>query len=409
MRAIVFVLRGCPAGWLGAYGNEWIGTPHLDRLAAESVVFNRHISDCPEPNAASRAWIGASTPAGSELTDALRSKGIRSILVRANHFDTDAPDWFYAGWDEVFDARPQEDDESPLDFLLQSFPILLDRLVGIPQFLLWIEIDRLLPPWVIRQGVFEAYLGEEEEETSQETTDESDADDEVQEAEEPEAIPPEEPVAPWTDPPIGPFNANDPDAREWLHMSFAAVVTSLDAELGALFDQLRERGLDSSALWLLTSDFGFPLGEHGQIGLYRPWLHEELVHLPLVVRLPGATEACRRVPEITQTSDIPAALLEYFGVNGLAETHAASWLALARGESTTIRDHAISFLEVGPAAEQAIRTNDWAYLLPIRVPDGEKRDPQLFLKPDDLREVNDLRMQNLDRIEELEAKLSVPR
>ena len=57
MRAIVFVLRGCPARWLGAYGNEWVVTPHLDRVAAEGVAFDRHVSDCPDPAAAGRAWL----------------------------------------------------------------------------------------------------------------------------------------------------------------------------------------------------------------------------------------------------------------------------------------------------------------------------------------------------------------
>ena len=62
MRIVVFVARGCPTGWLGAYGNEWVATPNLDRLAAESVVFDRHISDRPDPSAASAAWLGVAEP-----------------------------------------------------------------------------------------------------------------------------------------------------------------------------------------------------------------------------------------------------------------------------------------------------------------------------------------------------------
>src|SRR5688572_21065223 len=134
MRAIVFSLRGCPAGWLGAYGNEWVGTPNLDRLAAESVVFDRHIGDCPDADAAGRAWntgrhqipplpepnppppfpkreggAGVFSPPrpgegpGEGLLAALRAAGVRTVLVRANHPDTDAAPPYYAGWDEVFD------------------------------------------------------------------------------------------------------------------------------------------------------------------------------------------------------------------------------------------------------------------------------------------------------------------
>src|ERR671939_1453731 len=105
MRAIVFVLRGCPAGWLGAYGNEWVGTPNLDRLAAEGVVFDRHVSDCPDPDAARAAWHGGrhqippieGEPLGpaSRLSEQLRAAGVRSVLVRANHPDTDAAPSYY--------------------------------------------------------------------------------------------------------------------------------------------------------------------------------------------------------------------------------------------------------------------------------------------------------------------------
>jgi arylsulfatase A-like enzyme len=424
MRAIIFLLRGCPAGWLGAYGNEWIGTPHLDRLASESVVFDRHISDCP----------GRALPSVPQLTTALRSANVRTILVRANHPDSDGPDWFYAGWDEVFDARPQEADNSPLDALIRSFPTLLDRLSNVPDYLLWIDIDRLLPPWDVPQEVFEAYFnadpdeeleseedeeGEDEEDTAgddvlDQEDDEEPADADVDDTKEVKLdtastdspltthhSPPEK-VPPWSDPPTGLFDNSDADAREWLHTSFAAVVTTLDAELGHLFDQLRSRGLDQSAAWLVTSDFGFPLGEHGQIGLHRPWLHEELVHLPLILRFPGAEEACRRVAGFTQPPDLAPTLLSQFGVAG-ADGH--NLLPLARGQAESVRPHAITDLELGSAAERAIRTDEWAYLLPVRVPDGETREPQLFQKPDDRWEVNDLRVRNIERADELEAEL----
>src|SRR5262245_15198527 len=326
MKAVVFVLRGCPAGWLGAYGNEWVATPNLDRLAAEGVVFDRHISDRPDPAAACAAWLGGSPPtAVGGLSSVLRAANVRTVLVRANHPDTDAPEWYYAGWDEVFDACPQEEDRSPLDQLIRSLPALLDRLAAVPDFLLWVETDRLLPPWDVQQDVFEAYIEDsdsdevEADEQEQEEDDEEDEEEQDEEQEEepgsdspaansllstqqPESLP--EPVLPWSNPPTGPLDTSDPDALEWLHNSFAAVVTTLDAELGTLFDQLRARGLDQSAAWLVTSDLGYPLGEHGQIGLHRPWLHEELVHLPLLLRLPGAAEAGRHVYGFTQPPDV---------------------------------------------------------------------------------------------------------
>jgi arylsulfatase A-like enzyme len=430
MKAIVFALRGCPAGCLGAYGNEWVGTPHLDRLAAEAVVFDRHISDRPDPAAASAAWLGGG------LLDSLRAAGARTVLVRANHPDTDGPDWYYAGWAEVFDARPEADDDSPLDHLLRALPALLDRFAAEERALLWIETDRLLPPWDVRQDIFEAYLGrgddedddepaaradddeeeldEGEEEDGDDLVDDED-DSESGEDDEAEAVA-EEPVSsdprstvptpqpqipPWSDPPTGPFDAKDPDAWEWLHSTFAAVVTALDAELGAVFELLKARGLDESAAWVVTSDFGYPLGEHGQVGPHRPWLHTELVHLPLIVRLPGAAEACRRVTGFTQPPDLAPTLRDLFGL----PADGTSLLPLARGAAESTRPHAVTALELNGASERALRTDEFAFLLPLAVPAGETREPLLYDKPDDRWEVNDMRARKIDQADELEREL----
>ncbi len=409
MRVVLFQVRGCPAGWLGLYGNEWVVTPQLDRLAVDSVVFDRHISDSPHPDAADAVWLGTNRPCG--LLATLRQRGVKSFLVRANHPETDRPDWFYAGWDEVFDFRPQQEDDSPLDALVNGFPDLLRRLVAVPEFLLWVEVDRLLPPWEVPQKVFEAYLLEGDDEPPVEPEERpgsppKEAEQTEKEEEQQEPGPTErtdaEAIPPWCDPPTGPFDNSDPEACAWLQASFAAVVTALDVELGKLFETLRENRFDESAAWLVTSDHGYPLGEHGQIGLYRPWLHQELVHLPLLLRLPGAVGAGRRVYAFTQPADAAATVLDLFGCEP-AEGH--SLLPLTRGRAEGTRDYAISRLELNGAAEQAIRTDDWALLWPLRVPEGETRAPLLFAKPDDRWEVNNLYARNIERADELAAEL----
>ncbi|HSQ55787.1 MAG TPA: sulfatase-like hydrolase/transferase, partial [Gemmata sp.] len=413
MKALVVVLRGCPAGWLGAYGNEWVATPNLDRLAAESVVFDSHISDHPEAAAADAAWLGGE-PAHPVLST-LKDADVHTLLIRANHAETDGPDWFYAGWSEVFDARPLEGGDSPLEPLLRDLPAILTGIATFPNVLIWIEIDRLLPPWDVRQAVFQAYLEDVEGDDlddfePREKKPHEDGEDEEGESGEPDheespvaSQPPEEPVTPWYDPPTGPFDSFDDDAWEWLQTTFAAVVTSLDAELGVMFDELRSRGFDKSSAWLVTSDYGYPLGEHVQVGLHRPWLHEELVHLPLIVRLPDAAEACRRVSGFTQPPDIAATLLDLFGI---ATTEGHSLLPMARGDADSPRQYAISTLELHGAAESSIRTQEWAYLLPVRVPEGETRNPMLFHRPDDRWESNDLLARNIDRADELEKALN---
>jgi len=374
MRTIVLSVRGMPAGWLGAYGNEWVATPNLDRFAAEGIVFDQHISDCPNSAAAEKAWL-----AGGQLLHELRDANVRTVLVRAEQTEPDSS-FFYAGWSEVFDARPQEAEASPLDNLIRQLPSVLDKLGAVPRWLLWIDVDRLIPPWNVPHDVFEAYITDEDEPPTEN----------------------EERVEPLSDPVEGPFDKSDLAAWQWLHSSFAAVVTTLDAELGAIFEEMRTRGLDQTASWLLTSDLGYPLGEHGQVGVHRPWLHEELVHLPLVLRLPGAAENGRRVAALTQPPNLAPTLRELYGLEKVAGT----LLPLARGEVASLHNHAVTKLENQGRSEVAIRTPEWALLLPKVVTEGDPpRSSMLFVKPDDRWEVNDVTGQHAEVVEMLSARI----
>src|SRR5205823_4132788 len=56
MKILVLDVPGLHLGYLGCYGNDWVGTPNIDRLAAESVVFDRHFFDVQQP--APFAWTG---------------------------------------------------------------------------------------------------------------------------------------------------------------------------------------------------------------------------------------------------------------------------------------------------------------------------------------------------------------
>jgi arylsulfatase A-like enzyme len=450
MNVVVITLRGCPVTVLGPYGNEWIATPNLDRLAAEGVVFDRHFSECPDPDAASRAWRtgrnqiphfpslthdevgpreksdgdvrrhdpnGLSTPPtsdlhsrqetgqNSDLLNVLKAHGVYTVLVRNLREEVDLYTDFYAGWDKMFDARPAPADRHHAGALLLTLATALNALSQHARWLLWIETDHLLPPWDIPQDVFEVYIEDLlDEDTGSES--EHDAGEDYPARDKPATSDDTESVRPWSDPPTGWFDKDDLASWELLHRSFAAVVTTFDADLGRLFELLRERGLDRSAKWVLTSDRGLPLGEHGMVGYHRPWLHEELVHVPLIVRLPDGVESGRRVSALTQPADLMPTLLSWFGIEVPPLVHGVNLTPLMHGQAEAVRSAACSGLVLGPAGEWAIRTLDWALLVPaVQHPEDEPRGPMLFEKPDDRWEVNDLRPRNLERAEELEAEL----
>lgn len=108
-------------------------------------------------------------------------------------------------------------------------------------------------------------------------------------------------------------------ADELSHMRalYAAEVTMVDHWLGELFAEVDRLGLQNSTVVILTSDHGILLGEHNAIG--KAWdhrghyecypLYEELVHIPFMIRVPGA--APRRIPDPVQPADLMPTILEW--------------------------------------------------------------------------------------------------
>jgi arylsulfatase A-like enzyme len=98
-------------------------------------------------------------------------------------------------------------------------------------------------------------------------------------------------------------------------------IRSFDRWLGELLDFLDERGLDERTLLVLTSDHGEQLGEAGRpapfgdgfYNVHGHTLHEELVHVPLIIRLPGQ-KAGRRIPDVTSAIDVMPTILDLLGL-----------------------------------------------------------------------------------------------
>ena len=369
MRVLVIVARGLHLGYVGCYGNDWIDTPTLDGLAAEGVVFDQHYADRPDPAGAAHAWRtgryrfppaegedpGPPEP-DADLPALLRGAGIELILVQ-----------------EVEEAL-----------------VAMERLAAHGQGLVWLDFVTVLPPWDVPATFLEPYLREEA------GGDEED---------EPETEAEDEPLEPLPDPAPGPLEPPEDLTFIRLQRTYAGAVSTLDAGLGHLVESLRERDLLDDLLVVVTADHGLPLGEHGVVGVCRPWLHDELIHLPLLIRLPGGAEAGRRVAALTQPVDLLPTLLDAFGVPA-PPVHGHSLLPLLRGEREQVRPYACAGLRVGAAVEWALRSPDWSFLLPVSpAPDGPPRLPQLYVKPDDRWEVNNVRQHHLELAEHLEQTL----
>jgi hypothetical protein len=323
MKILVIEARGLPAGFLGCYGNEWVGTPCLDRLAAEGVVFDAHIAAVPDL-----------------LAEDATISGVKDIVTTR----IDALQGFAAAALAIVRGTAQD-------------------------AIVWIDGPDLAPPWRLPRDLLDSYC---------EAADE-----------------------PWPDPPRGVWS--NVDIADWqrLHNTFAAVVTYFDAQLEALLEKLDHAG---QTLLCVTARCGLPLGEHNLVGVERAWLHEELVHVPLVLRFPGGRHAGRRIGALTQPEDLLPSLVEL--ASGVVAAN-RGFMPLVTDEAETIRPYACSALTVGESSELALRTPDWALLVPTSVPAGDPpRGPRHYVKPDDRSEVNDVRHHHLEFAEALQATLT---
>jgi arylsulfatase A-like enzyme len=103
-----------------------------------------------------------------------------------------------------------------------------------------------------------------------------------------------------------------PEDAEFLRGLYASEVAAADRSIGRLLDGLAERGLADDALVVVTSDHGEELLERGWIG-HSVTLFDELVRVPLVVRMPESLRAGRAgvvVEHPVSLVDLPATLVD---------------------------------------------------------------------------------------------------
>jgi arylsulfatase A-like enzyme len=377
MKVLVIVARGLQLGALSCYGNQWIDSPALDALAAEGVVFDEHFADAADAAEFPRVWrSGRYAGPGADLLASLRQHGISSsrIVDASRSILSDG-----AGWDRLEIVKPLTD-ELPLETTLTAVLATLDDLKRRDNWLLWIEFATLLQPWQTPEEYQTPYF---EDEPDSEDEDEDDNEDRES-----------DPLTPISEVIEGPINAEDDELFVRLQSSYAAALTYFDGGIGRILDHLAET-LDQTLI-VVTTDVGQALGEHGVVGVAN--VHEENIHLPLLMRLPGADAAGRHVAALTQAVDLAPTLADVFEVP-LPDAQGFTLLPLIYGEQKKERDFAVAWL----SNAACLRTAEWALVLPQL--DASDPAPQLFVKPEDRWEVNNVLQHHLERADELEKQL----
>jgi len=125
-----------------------------------------------------------------------------------------------------------------------------------------------------------------------------------------------------------------PEECEELRANYYALVSLCDSLLGELLDEFDKHDMWKDTALVVTTDHGFLLGEHDFWAKNRMNMYEEIVHIPLFVHDPRHPQAAgRRTAALTQTMDLAATMLDFYGVAPPAENEGVSLLEHLQGKS----------------------------------------------------------------------------
>ena len=378
---------------MGAYGNDAIRTPNLDRLASQGVRFDRAYVNCPFCTPSRQSLITGryphscgvtllQTPLAEEqltIADHLGALGFKTAAIGKMHFNSDLKH----GFDFRIDSRDhdallaeQPARKPPADMPYK--PVWMPFRVPARE---WLNADRLpgtgypRPGNAENQGLYDDdFLG---------TFFVRQAIDFMRENR-------NERMCVWLSfyEPHSPFNfpiefasnyspsdidlpETGPEDARWVPAIFRdlseadrrGIVASyynsveyVDNNVGRMLDALAELGLSESTLVVYISDHGYLLGHHGRFEKHMMW--EEIVRVPMVIRYPGL--APRVEPALVEMVDLAPTILDILDVDAMDGLDGRSLLDLLRGETAEHRD--VVFSEYLHDNKAMVRTDRWKYV-----------------------------------------------
>lgn len=296
----------------GYAGNRDVRTPHLDRLAAESINFEKAVSCCPVCSPYRAGLLTGQYPlthgvflndvplrvSRSSLAQVYRRAGYRTAYIGKWHLDGNARSafiprerrqgfefWRVLGCTHAYNDSFYYGDENirqkwdGYDAIAQTHAArqyIRDHTAGSP-FLLVLSWGPPHDPYGTAPQEYRAMFS-------------------------PEAIH-LRPNVP---------EADQAKARQAL-AGYYAHLAALDACVGELLQTLREAGLERDTIFVFTSDHGDMLFSHGGQNKQQPW--DESIRVPFLLRYPAALGPKGRTIDLPlNTPDILPTLLGLSGI-----------------------------------------------------------------------------------------------
>lgn len=126
--------------------------------------------------------------------------------------------------------------------------------------------------------------------------------------------------------PHDPYTPPEPFRSRYAH-PYDAEVAYTDALVGGFLDELEALGLLQQSLVVATADHGEGLGDHGE-AFHGYFVYDSTVHVPLIVRPPGPGAAGARRSEAVSHVDLVPTILDLVGLEIPASVQGQSLLPL---------------------------------------------------------------------------------
>ena len=361
MRIILFDLDSLRPDHLGCYGYARPTSPHIDRIAAEGVRFERYYcadSPCLPARAglasgrfgihhgavsnvgAARDFHVALTPYGGPqpaeqlLPRQLRTTGLDTVCI-SNFADRHSAWWWMAGWSEYLTPSLEGGSESAAE-VNDAVLGWLRRNEGRDDYLLYINYwdvhrtYRMDASWADRfadHPVPQGWPGDAElQRLAAEITGPFTATGQFPADREP--------------PPLMPREVRSRADFEHMVTGYDAAIAYTDEHLGRVLAELDRQGALDDAVVIITADHGDAFGEHGVFSDHV--CADECIHrVPLIVRWPGRTPAGAACDAMHYSADFSATLCELLGAEVPAGWDGVSFRDQVEGRPGTGRDELV--------------------------------------------------------------------
>ncbi len=368
------------ADHLGCYGSERNTSPAIDAIAKESVVFLRAIAQSSHTSAShislfQSRYPSAAKESASHLAEAFDRAGYQTAaFTGGGKISAKSRFGFDRGF-ERYEDIPQG--------LSRSAPIIEDWLQFSAQrpFFLFIHTYDIHSPYDPGPPFDTLYFPEYDGPVVPEKTR-----DYLRELIGAEGRDHRDPEILW----------DDAD-RQKLEALYDGGINYTDEYMRQLFDLLGRTDAwnwDADIL-VLISDHGEEFWDHGSVA-HGQTLYQELIRVPLIVRLPGGQAAGSRIVETVQLMDLGPTLLDLAGVEKPATFWGNSLLSLMNGQSESVNQSVIS----QTTGVKSIIQYPWKLII-----NTTKGDEVLFNLEDDPAERFPLQQQHPEIVERLKVRL----